>query len=251
MKLNELLPQLEHRVQRECSTSEVDTTYLEDMLDRARYEYSRYNPRVRTFDFALPNDSTLVTVLDDQQEPAQVVAAVGAYIKDYAPSAPLGQGRGAPPPTHGGTFHSQRDWHAFTGEAPFASDVREMPSILFTEARYRDFYYQEVSYYRSEHVFTIIRPPALRGTVEGVIVYGAVRDWDELPQHDQRLILDRALAEFIDDTLVGGQAGLVRIPSPHGSFEFDGGRVLLALRDRLIERFEGQLHTRMSHLSQG
>ena len=248
MYLEELLPRLQHRVQRECAIDTIDASHLEELLDRARYAYSTYDPAIRFFDFGLAEDGETVEVTKDDQ-PAQVISTVLVAIRDYAPSFPLGQGRGAPP--QGGDNLEQRAWAAFEGGAMPEGGVFEMPSILFSEARYRDYYYREVSYYRNQHQFLIIRPRGLNGSLTGVIVYGAVRDWDELPRHHERLYLDYALAEFIDDLLVGEQAGLVRIPTPHGSFEFDGGRVLLALRDRLMERFEGQLQSRLSHLSQG
>ena len=248
MHLETLLPQLLQRAKRLCNDSVPDSSHAEEMLERTRREYSRFDPVLKAFDFTLGVDDDAVTVLDDD-EPAEIVATRGVYIKDYAASHPLGQGSGAAP-VGLSSYTSQHDWYAFEGSTPPAGGVREMPSILFTEARYRDAYHREVEYLRNEHHYTIVRPRTLSSAVEGVIVYGAVRRWDELPQHAERLILDRALAEYLDDVLVGS-AGLVRIPTPHGSFEFDGGRTLLALRDRLIERFEGQLNVRMNHLSQG
>lgn len=248
MDLEALLTKLQHRVQRECSTSEVDTSHLLEMLERARYEYSRYSPSTKLFDFTLPDNETRVAILNQEGDPASVVSVIGVFLRDPVPSFPLGQGLGAGPSAD---YHQQRSWSGFVEGGPTAYDTREMPSILFTEARYRDAYYRTITYYRTENQLTLVKPQSLGGDTVGVVVYTAVREWGEMPIHDERLLLDRALAEFIDDTLVGGQAGVVRIPTPHGSFEFDGGTTLIALRDRLIDNFEGNLNVRLSHLSQG
>jgi hypothetical protein len=244
LNLSDLLPKLQNKVERSCGGVAPDSSVLVDMLERARFEYSTYTPSVELFDFTLAEQDTLVVVLKDG-EPAEVVSAMGVYIRDSVPSFPLAQGHGNT------TYHGRVNawpWQGFDGSHSF--DNREMPSILFTQAAYRDAYYRTVSYVRNDHVFRILRPPTLE-RVEGVIMYGGVRAWADIPRHDERLILDRATAEFIDDTLILESAGVIRIPTPNGPFEFDGGRTLLALRDRLLEDFRGRLMTRMSHLSQG
>lgn len=247
MDLEALLTKLQYRVQRECDTSEVDTTHLLEMLDRARFEYSRYSPATKTFDFTLLDTETRVAILDGNGDPASVVSIVGVFLRDPVSSFPLGQGYGAP---LDGGYLSQRSWSSFNESGPMPYDTREMPSILFTEAQYRGAYYRSVSYYRTENELIVVKPQNITDA-SGVIVYTAVRTWDEMPIQDERLLLDRALVEFIDDTLVKSQAGIVRIPTPHGSFEFDGGATLLSLRNHLLENFEGQLFNRLSHLSQG
>jgi hypothetical protein len=242
LTLDDLLPKLQHKVERSCGGAAPDTSVLVDMLERTRFEYSTYSPQLETFDFTLRDDESRVTVTKNG-DPADIVAAVGVYIEDVVPSFPLGQGFGA------GTIGPALTWQGFEGSHA-AYESREMPSILFTQARYRKAYYRAVSFTRNNHVFLIIRPPAMT-SVTGTIVYGAAKEWDEIPRMDERIILDRSLAEFIDDTLISESAGVIRIPTPHGPFEFDGGRVLLSLRDRLIEDFKGRLMVRMSHLSSG
>ena len=243
MNLDDLLPKFQHRIDRVCVDPPPDASILEGMLDRARYDYSTYQPIERSFDFTLTDTEDRVAVLENGA-PAEVVSTIGVFIHDGAPSFPLGQG-------HGSALDRapESTWYAFEGTHA-AYDAREMPSILFTHARYRRYYWREVTYYRANHDYRIIRPPTMT-TVTGVILYGAVRPWEDIPAQDERLLLDRALVEFIDDTLVGETAGLIRIPTPHGSFEFDGGSVLLSLRNRLLEEFVGRLHTRLSHLSTG
>lgn len=240
MNLDTLLPKFQFRIQRACGGFTPDLDDLTDVLERARQEYSRYDPAAGFYDFTL-TDSDRVSLLDGEGDPISVVAVFGVYLQDSVPSYPLGQGLGAP--------RDSTSWTDFTGQTSW-TEQRAMPSILFTQAKYRDAYWATASWYRDNHEITIVRPIGYN-TITGVVHYGGERSWAQVPAFDERLILDRALVDFIDTRLILHDAGRVRIPTPHGSFEFDGGATLLSLRNHLLENFEGQLSPRLTFLGQG
>lgn len=244
MTLDDLLPKFQVRVERACGGAMLGVDDLSDVLERARQEYSRYSPAQGFYDFTL-TDTDRVSLLDEAGAPISVVAVFNIFLMDSVPSYPLGQGFGAPINGRG----AESDWAGFTGQTSWAEN-RDMPSILFTQAKYRDAYWVNVSWYRNGADLVVIRPLG-RSRIQGVVHYGAERPWSDIPAFDERLIIDRALVEFIDTRLILSDAGRVRIPTPHGSFEFDGGAVLLSLRNKLLENFQDQLTPRMSFLGQG
>lgn len=224
MVFEDLQGRLLQRVQRQLSSPPIDPEQLVDSLEHARSEYNRFSPRVEVFEFYLADGDEHVAILNPDNSPVEVFSCFGVYGKFTGPvSDPFG----------------------------FVNQGASMPSNAFFNARYRDAYKHELLYYRNHHEFIITRPSVNVREVEGVIVYGTGHTWAQLPALDEKILLDRALAEWLDNVLVQGSAGLVRIPTPHGSFEFDGGRILLSLRDKLIEGFESKLFSRLTFTGQG
>ena len=231
MQLADLQAKLQSRIENRCGAGPTLDS-LEGPLDHARFEYSRYTPKMKTQEFTLPLDEIRVSLRDDLGEPEQVIYIEGVYVHDDVPSTPLGQGYGSS--IDGGTVGA----------------VRELPSVYHMRSRYREKYQREVQFYRNFHEMVIVRPTTMERVV-GIVVFGVVQDWADLPVFEEKYLLDRAVAEFIDQNLVSESGGLVRIPSPNGSYEFDGGRVLLSLRDKLIDGFEDHLGVRTSGIFSG
>jgi len=238
--LADLQAKLQSRIEDRCGAAPTLDS-LEAALDHARYEYSRYVPHIKTKTFTLPLNEVRVSLTDDQGNPEDVVFVEGVYIKQSVPSTPLGQGTGS-------LQRSSFDYDEF--ETSGNGYLRELPSVEYMRGRYRELYSREVTFYRNFHELVVVRP-SLMETVEGIVLYGTAFNWDALPTMEERYILDRALAEYIDSHLVSDAGGIIRIPTPNGSFEFDGGRVLLSLRDKLIDGCESHLSTRMSIIASG
>lgn len=231
MHLVDLQAKLQSRIENRCGAGPT-LDALEGPLDHARYEYSRYVPRMKSQPFSLPENEIRVSLRDSVGDPEQVVFVEGVYTEGDVPSSPLGQGYGSTP------------------EDIDPDLYKELPNIYYMQSRYREKYKHEVEFYRNFHELVVVRHRTM-GTLKGVVLFGTVHEWADLPVFEEKYILDRAMAEFIDQHLVSEMGGLIRIPTPNGSFEFDGGRVLIALRDRLVDGFEDYLAPRTAGVFSG
>lgn len=215
---------LRDKVEKSCNGVQLDPVAMTPHLDNARYDYSMHQPKRKThYQFLGEGDNT-VTLLDNGQ-PAEVIAVTDIAIDSSYRRDPYNAGH----------------------------DSIQTPSDYYVHAAYNDRYNsntRSVSYRRDNHILYIDKPYRLN-SFNIVVQYGVMREWEDIPLHHKQLILDRALADFIDQSLVQEDAGLVRIPTPDGSFEFDGGRVLLALRDRLIDNFDRKIKARTTAFFNG
>lgn len=223
MNLADLQLALQGRVVKSCGGAEPDPAALTPYLDEARFDLGLHVPVRLVQEFHLGPGDTILELERDGQ-PAQVVYCEGVYIEE--------RGRGDP------------------FDFPTAPRI---PADYFGAAFYRDNYARytmPVEHYRNANVLTVVKP-RFTESLDGVVLYGVVPEWADLDEFQTNLIIDRAQVGFIDHILLTGKGGLVKIPTPTGPFEFDGGRVLLALRDRLMDGFNARVAQRTSTLFHG
>src|SRR5690625_2037984 len=232
MDIVQLRAKLARRFRRTCEGANADPSdgALEDALETARRELSKKFPKTMMFEFRAGSDGVVDITVDDNgtEVPAQVLSVTGVYIRD-------------------------RGWAGL----PYQSGPSEIfgnPSLGFMDSKLRDSFNRPVDFTRqgnrlkligrltdypelSEVNLWHITDVNLPATYRGIILYHTMMEWDDIPEWMEELIITRALISIMDDAVIS-KDGVIRLPSPMGYFEFDGGHNFRLMRENLKAQWE-------------
>lgn len=202
-----------------CMT--VSTELLQDILEEVRIEYSTYKPLEKIISV---RPDYLESKVEFDEEPLAVLA-VYARTQKYLefPS----------------NFYNLR---------PFYTDYNIDPALDRIKDTYFNYENPDISYSRigkTLHLHTPIDYPS-----EIQVHLATLRSWSEIPHEAIPIIMKMALIRLIDRVTTSSE-GLLRIPSPTGYFEFDGGRVMQSLRTKLADEVNKALQLNTTGLAQG
>ena len=220
MTLIDLQTALAARIQKACG-AEIDPATLTPYLEAARAIISLQLYSQEVLAFTLSQSETTVAITLEAEE--AVLAVYDILIEDNVPSYPL---QDHPLPVDG------------SYELIYDRSVNETPSLLFIEAKYRKMYTRKVDFIQRNNSVEIIKPDGFED-IKGIIIYNALQRFEDLASWLELYLLDAALSRWITDHLITGKIGLIRVPTPDGSFEFDGGRALIALQDKIDDNVKG------------
>lgn len=205
----------------------ITTETLIDVLEEARIEYSTYQPMQRILKFAV---SSYNPEIELGFEP---YAVTGVYVNDS-----YGYGPGY-------------DYEAGVprlGRSPYLARYFADPALARVDNTYLDYSTPEATYIRAGTKIFITSPlsPASQATVH----LSGIRDWSEMPEWAEVTLVKLGLIKLIDRVTTSSE-GLLRIPTPTGYFEFDGGRVMQNLRSKLEVEAYRTIQARTHGLMQG
>lgn len=218
MDITQLRGKLARRFRSKCSGANADPSdsSLEDALDTARRELGKKFPKPELYDFSADSNGVveLVEDIDGVTEPIQVISVTGVYIQD-------------------------RGWAGYPHKSS-PSEIFGAPSLGIMDSKIRDSFNRSVDFIRHGHKLRIVeRLEAPNRGIKGIALINRPLEWADIPEWQEELIIKRALIAILEDGVIN-KDGLVRLPSPMGYFEFDGGHNFRQMRDNLRAEWEAE-----------
>ncbi len=234
--LQALVPQLRQRFGETASQCGADsaaksacegasTDLLVAVLEEARVEYSMHSPTTKIFTVIMNDLNPVITL---EEEPFAVTAV-------YISSSQYQTGLEFP-----SDFFNVRPY--------FMPGSSYDPALARVEHMYQDYTTEEASFIRNDNQIRITSSFSFGSKVE--IYVSTMRNWNEVPEWGKPTIVKLALIKLIDRVTTSSE-GLMRIPTPSGYFEFDGGRVMQNLRTKLADETYTTLKSRTHALKTG
>lgn len=207
----------------------VDSAVLEEILEESRIFYGQYNPITRVVPFRL--DAGVYTVVLDTEP----LAVEGVYVNQRAHAM-------LPVSNHLANLYADPEYSSAAHPGRFSAAQSRL------DAMYEDYNTPEVGWQKIGNTLRLL--PPLEWPLVGEVHIAAIREWDEIPIWAQTPIIKLSLVALVD-RFTSNAGGLLRIPTPNGYFEFDGGRVMQNMRSKLETEAMRGLEVGMSGLGQG
>ena len=224
MNPTDLRDQVLQYITRECGGAIADPSAVpEAMLEAARVEYGRHRPVYEVLPFTLGDHDDEVELPD-----VEIVAVVSVH---HVRTGRMGENL-LPPEGSG--------W----------------PSLAFIDARFRDIFGPSLAFIEMPGKVHIVREvPEARGyfpheDLEGAIVFARLPSWEEIPHSALPLLTKYAFSDWLHQAVVQ-RKGVLRIPTGDGYFEYDGGKYILMLADKLRSEFYSEVNVPTAAMAQG
>lgn len=185
----------------------MSTDLLRDVLDEARLEYSQYNPIEEVLTINSVSNSAPSFNL-----PYEPFAITGVYTFDEY------------------SFGAIEIPNILSRQ--YLANYYADPALARVDAMHFDYGNPEATFIRHGKNIRITSPLSAASKVE--VHVHRMRSWAEMPEWSEPVLIKLGLIKLIDQTTTAS-GGLLRIPTPTGYFESDGGRVMQNLRTKLAD----------------